>query len=85
VKNIFVRHDSYQVGTAILAGEAYADSAVVDLAIKGSLAENGPAMFVRERLLTIRFLVAANLHFPKGWSGKFNQRSREWRRQKVKT
>ena len=30
----YARHDSYQVGTALLAGEAYADSAVVDLAIK---------------------------------------------------
>jgi membrane-associated PAP2 superfamily phosphatase len=30
----YVRHDSYQVGTALLAGEAYADSAVVDLAVK---------------------------------------------------
>jgi membrane-associated phospholipid phosphatase len=30
----YARHDSYQVGTALLAGEAYADSAVVDLAVK---------------------------------------------------
>ena len=30
----YIRHDSYQVGTALLAGEAYADSAIVDLAIK---------------------------------------------------
>jgi membrane-associated phospholipid phosphatase len=30
----YLRHDPYQVGTAILAGEAYADSAVVDLAMK---------------------------------------------------
>lgn len=30
----YARHDRYQVDTAILAGEAYADSAVVDLAIK---------------------------------------------------
>lgn len=30
----YERHDDYQVQTAILAGEAYADSAVVDLAIK---------------------------------------------------
>jgi hypothetical protein len=30
----YKRHDDYQVQTAILAGEAYADSAVVDLAIK---------------------------------------------------
>lgn len=30
----YARHDSYQVGTALLAAEAYADSAVVDLAIK---------------------------------------------------
>ncbi|HKW16841.1 MAG TPA: phosphatase PAP2 family protein [Terriglobales bacterium] len=30
----YVRHDDYQVDTAMLAGEAYADSAIVDLAIK---------------------------------------------------
>ena len=30
----YARHDSYQTGTALLAGEAYADSAVVDLVIK---------------------------------------------------
>lgn len=30
----YVRHDSYQVSTALLAGEAYADSAVVDLGMK---------------------------------------------------
>jgi membrane-associated PAP2 superfamily phosphatase len=30
----YARHDNYQVQTAILAGEAYADSAIVDLAIK---------------------------------------------------
>ena len=30
----YARHDPYQVGTALLAGEAYADAAVVDLAIK---------------------------------------------------
>ena len=30
----YIRHDDYQVDTAMLAGEAYADSAIVDLAIK---------------------------------------------------
>ncbi len=30
----YARHDNYQVSTALLAGEAYADSAVVDLVIK---------------------------------------------------
>lgn len=30
----YMRHDDYQVDTAMLAGEAYADSAVVDLVIK---------------------------------------------------
>jgi membrane-associated phospholipid phosphatase len=30
----YARHDAYQVETALLAGEAYADAAVVDLAIK---------------------------------------------------
>jgi len=30
----YARQDSYQVSTALLAGEAYADTAVVDLALK---------------------------------------------------
>jgi len=30
----YVRHDDYQVGTAILCGEAYANSAIIDLAMK---------------------------------------------------
>jgi len=30
----YIRHDQYQISTALLCGEAYADSAVVDLAIK---------------------------------------------------
>jgi len=30
----YIRHDNYQVNTAILCGEAYANSAVVDLAMK---------------------------------------------------
>jgi membrane-associated phospholipid phosphatase len=30
----YLRHDQYQVSTAILCGEAYAESAIVDLAIK---------------------------------------------------
>jgi membrane-associated PAP2 superfamily phosphatase len=30
----YMRHDQYAVSTALLAGEAYADSAVVDLAVK---------------------------------------------------
>jgi membrane-associated phospholipid phosphatase len=30
----YLRHDSYQVSTALLAADAYADSAVVDLALK---------------------------------------------------
>ena len=30
----YARHDSYQKSTALLAGEAYADSAIVDLAVK---------------------------------------------------
>jgi PAP2 superfamily len=30
----YLRHDLYQVGTSLLSAEAYADSAVVDLAIK---------------------------------------------------
>ena len=39
----YVRHDSYQVNTALLAGEAYADSAVVDLAIKAITRRERPS------------------------------------------
>ena len=39
----YIRHDPYQVGTAILAGVAYADSAVVDLAIKAVTRRKRPA------------------------------------------
>jgi membrane-associated phospholipid phosphatase len=39
----YIRHDSYQVSTALLAGEAYADSAVVDLAIKAITRRKRPS------------------------------------------
>lgn len=39
----YVRHDSHQVGTALLAGEAYADSAIVDLAMKAITRRKRPA------------------------------------------
>lgn len=39
----YVRHDSYQVSTALLAAEAYADSAVVDLAMKAITRRKRPS------------------------------------------
>ena len=39
----YARHDLYQVDTALLAGEAYADSAVVDLAIKAITRRKRPS------------------------------------------
>ena len=39
----YLRHDDYQVGTAILCGEAYADSAVVDLAMKAVTRRKRPS------------------------------------------
>jgi membrane-associated PAP2 superfamily phosphatase len=39
----YVRHDSYQVNTAMLSGEAYADSAIVDLAIKAVTRRERPS------------------------------------------
>lgn len=39
----YVRHDTYQVSTALLAGEAYVDSAVVDLAIKAVTRRERPS------------------------------------------
>lgn len=39
----YVRHDTYQVSTALLAGEAYTDSAVVDLAMKAVTRRKRPS------------------------------------------
>jgi membrane-associated PAP2 superfamily phosphatase len=39
----YARHDDYQVGTALLAGEAYADAAIVDLAIKAVTRRKRPS------------------------------------------
>jgi membrane-associated phospholipid phosphatase len=39
----YIRHDDYQKGTAILCGEAYADSAIVDLAIKAVTRRKRPS------------------------------------------
>jgi len=39
----YIRHDQYQVGTALLSGEAYADSAIVDLAIKAVTRRKRPS------------------------------------------
>jgi membrane-associated phospholipid phosphatase len=39
----YMRHDPYQVSTALLCGEAYADSAVVDLAVKAVTRRKRPS------------------------------------------
>lgn len=39
----YARHDDYQVSTALLAGEAYADGAIVDLAIKAITRRKRPS------------------------------------------
>jgi membrane-associated phospholipid phosphatase len=39
----YARHDQYQVGTALLSGIAYADTAVVDLAIKAITRRERPS------------------------------------------
>lgn len=39
----YIRHDSYQVSTALLAADAYADSAVVDLAMKAVTRRERPS------------------------------------------
>jgi hypothetical protein len=39
----YARHDDYQVDTAILCGEAYADSAIVDLAMKAVTRRKRPS------------------------------------------
>jgi membrane-associated PAP2 superfamily phosphatase len=39
----YIRHDSYQVQTAILSAEAYGDSAIVDLAVKAITRRQRPS------------------------------------------
>jgi membrane-associated phospholipid phosphatase len=39
----YMRHDQYQISTALLAGEAYADSAIVDLAVKAVTRRKRPS------------------------------------------
>jgi membrane-associated phospholipid phosphatase len=39
----YIRHDSYQVSTALLCADAYADSAVVDLAVKAITRRERPS------------------------------------------
>lgn len=39
----YIRHDNYQVGTAILCAEAYANTAVVDLAVKAITRRERPS------------------------------------------
>ena len=39
----YIRHDSYEVGTALMAAEAYGDSAIVDLAIKAVTRRERPS------------------------------------------
>jgi len=39
----YIRHDDYQVDTAMLAGEAYANTAIVDLAIKAVTRRKRPS------------------------------------------
>ena len=39
----YMRHDQYQVSTALLAAEAYADTAIVDLAVKAITRRQRPA------------------------------------------
>jgi membrane-associated phospholipid phosphatase len=39
----YMRHDDYQVGTALLSAEAYADSAIVDLGIKAITRRKRPS------------------------------------------
>src|ERR1700730_2469796 len=39
----YVRHDQYAVSTALLAGDAYADSAIVDLGVKAVTRRRRPS------------------------------------------
>lgn len=39
----YMRHDPYQVGTALLAGEAYADASIVDLGLKAITRRKRPS------------------------------------------
>jgi len=54
----YARHDSYMTSTAMLAGEAYADSAVVDLAVKAVTRRDRPSDVPAGRVSTTRFSIA---------------------------
>ena len=56
----YARHDSYQVGTALLAGEAYADTAIVDLGIKAITRRKRPSDVVPGQISPTHFLVVVN-------------------------
>ena len=58
----YLRHDRYQVSTALLAAEAYANAAVVDLAVKAITRRKRPSDVPPGGDFTTRFLPAVSRH-----------------------
>jgi membrane-associated phospholipid phosphatase len=62
----YIRHDSYQVNTSLLAGEAYADSAIVDLALKIITARKRPNAIPPSGPFSDTFFNHGGSHFSEG-------------------
>jgi membrane-associated phospholipid phosphatase len=62
----YIRHDSYQVNTSLLAGEAYVDSAIVDVALKVITQRKRPNAIPPGGPFTDTFFNHGGSHFAEG-------------------
>lgn len=62
----YIRHDAYQVNTSLLAGEAYVDSAIVDLALKTITQRKRPIGIPPSGPFNDTFFKNNNSHFSEG-------------------
>jgi membrane-associated phospholipid phosphatase len=62
----YIRHDAYQVNTSLLAGEAYLDSAIVDLALKTITQRKRPVGIPPSGPFNDTFFKNNNSHYSEG-------------------
>ena len=62
----YIRHDQYQVNTSLLAGEAYVDSAIVDLALKTITQRKRPTGIPPSGPFNDTFFKNGKSHFSEG-------------------
>jgi membrane-associated phospholipid phosphatase len=62
----YIRHDTYQVNTSLLAGEAYVDAAIVDLALKTITQRKRPVGIPPSGPFNDTFFKNNNSHFSEG-------------------